>query len=344
MDRDELRSHPSPGKPTVNIRRKECGANAHAAERSAAALSGVRRCASGEQNQEGGETRAGEPREESSFHAMANRTRGLRRFALGAREEPAQRPAMQRILPFILALFSLALLTPASGAPVTERSVTSGVELQERRVPIGTQEATVHFVRFKPERYTLAVMDNPAGDFTLATAARKRGALAAVNGGYFHPDRTPLGLVVRQGKVLHPVQRAKLLSGMVVVRGARISLFRPAELKSTNGVQEALQAGPFLVDGSNPVPGLNATRTAARTVVFTDNTGQCGLLICRYTTLAETAAILSRPGLLPPPAKITRALNLDGGSSTGMWVRGEPEFHVREGKDVRNYLAVVPRS
>jgi exopolysaccharide biosynthesis protein len=204
----------------------------------------------------------------------------------------------------------------------------------------GSSRAELHVITFQNKTHTLTVMDNPQAAFTLATAAEKRGALAAVNGGYFHPDRKPLGLVVRQGKEVHGFERARLLSGLIVVRDGRVQLQRAGEFKPGASVREALQAGPFLVDGGKAVAGLNATRSAARTVVFTDGAGGCGLLVCRYTTLAETGEILASPGLLPK-GKITRALNLDGGSSTGLWVRGG--VYLREHRDVRNYLALVPR-
>ncbi|RYI33495.1 MAG: phosphodiester glycosidase family protein [Acetobacteraceae bacterium] len=204
--------------------------------------------------------------------------------------------------------------------------------------------AELHVVFFAEKTHTLAVIDNPDGSSNLAEAAKERGALAAVNGGYFHPDRQPLGLVVSGGKTLHGQERAKLLSGVVAASKKGVSLRRMGEFKMSPSVVEALQAGPFLIDGGKAVAGLNASRTAARTVVCNAGAGRVALIICRWATLAETAEILLTPGLFPEGAKITRALNLDGGSSTGMWVRREGEpFYVREFKDVRNYLAVVKR-
>jgi hypothetical protein len=77
-------------------------------------------------------------------------------------------------------------------------------------------------------------------------------------------------------------------------------------------------------------------------VVFTDAAGRCGFVVCKSVTLAEMAAILVSADIFPR-GKITRALNLDGGSSTGLWVKGEPPVYLREGKEVRNFLALVPR-
>lgn len=223
-----------------------------------------------------------------------------------------------------------------------ELPAPDGLEFREVRIGRDFGATTLYHVRFDPKAHTFAVMDNPNGDFSLATAAQKRGALAAVNGGYFHPDRTPLGLVVRQGVTIHGQERARLLSGLVVVSRKGISLPRAAGFKRTPDVREALQAGPFLIENGKPVAGLNATRTAARTVAVADAAGRFGFVVCRSATLAGMAALLADPAHFPG-GRITRALNLDGGSSTGLWVRGTRPFYLREFKDVRNYLAIVAR-
>jgi len=217
-----------------------------------------------------------------------------------------------------------------------------GLEFTERHVKNPTSEATLWVVTFDPKSYAFAVMDNPDGAFDLGTAAEKRGALAGVNGGYFHPDHTPLGLLVRQGVEIHPLEHAKLLSGVLSVTLSGIALQRVASYKASPAVREALQAGPFLVERNRPVTGLNAEKSAARTVVFQDARGRSGFLIVKSTTLAETAEILATPAIFPE-GKILRALNLDGGSSTALWVRGTSPFYAHEWKTVRDYLAIVPR-
>lgn len=249
---------------------------------------------------------------------------------------------------FVFALFALfAMFAPLRAEWIFSNTETlpapEGIEFVRRSASDGKRAVMLHVVSFRAKAHTFAVMDNPDGAFDLGSASAKRGALAAVNGGYFQPDRTPLGLVVRQGVTIHPLERAKLLSGIVVVKKDRIALLRTGEFRASKEVREALQAGPFLVDGGKAVAGLNDKRDAARTVVFADSAGDFGVLICKSTTLAETARILVTPGLLPA-GKITRALNLDGGSSTALWVKREPSpFYAREWKGVRNYLAILPR-
>lgn len=217
-----------------------------------------------------------------------------------------------------------------------------GLTFRVARLSDGTTEAVLHQLSFAPKRHAFAVMDNPDGAFDLGSACAKRGALAGVNGGYFHPDRTPLGLVIRQGVKIHPLEKSRLLSGVISVTPSAIAIQRTAAFKPSPAVREALQVGPFLVEGGAKIAGLNASKGAARTVVFQDAQGRAGFLICKSVSLAEMADILATAALFPE-GKITRALNLDGGSSTALWVRGEPPFYQREWKSVRNYLAIVPR-
>lgn len=237
---------------------------------------------------------------------------------------------------------------PLAGAwEITGREVLpapEGIDFQRITLAAGSQKAELHLVAFRTAKHRLAVLDNASGAASLASASEAAGAVAAVNGGYFHPDRRPLGLVLSAGHTVHALEKARLLSGLVLAGQERVSLVRVAQYAPAKWIHDALQAGPFLIDGGKPVAGLNATRTAARTVVLTPKTpGRAALAICKWVTLAEMAQILALPDLIPGDP-VSRALNLDGGSSTGMWVRQEGgAFYVREGRDVRNYLAVVPR-
>jgi len=248
-------------------------------------------------------------------------------------------------LALALAIHLITLASLRAGwtfSPGEPQKAPPGLDFIQRKASDGGQTAELSIVSFSPRTHTFGVMDNPAGAFDAGSAALKRGALAAVNGGYFHPDRTPLGLVVRQGVEIHPLEKAKLLSGLVVVTSDRIALRRTSEFKASPAIREALQAGPFLVDAAKPVAGLDNTRQAARTVVFIESTGRCGFLTCKSLTLAQTADLLATPSLVGA-GKVVRALNLDGGSSTALWVRSEPVFYEREWKSVRNYLAIVPK-
>lgn len=207
----------------------------------------------------------------------------------------------------------------------------------------GGRPVEIHAVFFNVKQCSLRVVDDPEGSATLGSAMRAGGCLAGVNGNYFHPDRTPLGLVIAGGRQVHALEHAKLLSGILVVKAGHFSLVRTAEFAPDAAITQALQAGPFLVDGGIAERGLEPTRRAERTIVATDGKGNGALIVCGSVTLAEMGAILTTPGIFPE-MRIDRALNLDGGSSTGMWVDAKPApFYMQELKEVRNYLGIVKK-
>jgi hypothetical protein len=105
----------------------------------------------------------------------------------------------------------------------------------------------------------------------------------------------------------------------------------------------ARQCGPFLVERGNPVSGLNDTRAARRTYAAVAGGDTAAIGYSSHLTLAQIAAVLATPGIVPE-MKIQRALNLDGGSSSAFWFAGETApFSIREQKTVRDFIAVVPR-
>ena len=228
----------------------------------------------------------------------------------------------------------------------TERSAQTGVE--HRRVVVtektgGGSEATIDLALFSSKSATIRVIDNPQGEEDLSAIARREKAIAGVNGGYFDPEDKPVGLMIADGQLIAPLRKARLLSGLLFVSDGRIQLLRVAEYSSKRKAVAALQCGPFLVDHSAPVAGLNATKSARRTFLAQNGSDRFAIGSCSDATLAELANIMTA-ATLEPGFKIQRALNLDGGSSSAFWFAGERgPISISELKTVRNFVVVVPR-
>lgn len=221
-------------------------------------------------------------------------------------------------------------------------ALPGGAQFIEREARQDGRAIRVQGVFFSAKQARFAVLDNPDGA-SLGEVMTACGALAGTNGAYFHPDNTPLGLMIADGKKVHAFERAKLLSGIFAVTKGRPRIVRAAKFTASPADTDALQAGPFLVEGGAPIAGLNALRPALRTVVATDGAGRWALLLLSPATLADAAAVLSSPSVWPD-LKIQQALNLDGGSSSGLWVAAEGKpFYRREFSTVRNFLAILPR-
>jgi len=249
----------------------------------------------------------------------------------------------------MLAFFSLLLPGPrAFGAwvakpPRVAIDGSGGLVIFERDFKSGGVSVTVRVAAFDDRRHTLRVVDNPASArVTLADAMRRAGCDAGVNGGFFHADWTPLGLLVSAGRLIHPMERAKLLSGVLAVTRERPLLLRYAEYRLGPQTRDGLQAGPFLVDRGTAVFGLKNRRRERRTAVATDGHHRWAIIATGPVGLSDLAAILagdeSAAGF-----KVARALNLDGGSSTAFWAVGAEGIGCAEVGFVRNFVAVVKR-
>ena len=205
----------------------------------------------------------------------------------------------------------------------------------------GSDEAKIHAVTGRPPEIRFRVLNNGDRRFSsVQDAVSESEALAGVNGGYFQPDLTPVGLLISQGKVIHPLEKAKLLSGVFFVRKQKPALVRAQHFSDTAGVSDAIQCGPFLVESGNRISGLNNKRSAPRTFVFLTRAGEWGIGICRSVTLAKLSEILTIADLLPN-GPITTALNLDGGASTGFYLaRGDRSISSPEWTTVGSYLVL----
>jgi uncharacterized protein YigE (DUF2233 family) len=203
----------------------------------------------------------------------------------------------------------------------------------------GSDEAKIYAVTGRPSELRFRVLQNGDRRFSsIEDAVSKSEALAGVNGGYFQPDLTPVGLLISQGKLIHPLEKAKLLSGVFFVRKQKPALVRAQHFSDTAGISDAIQCGPFLVESGRTISGLNNRRSAPRTFVFLTRGGNWGIGICRSPTLAELSEILTITNLLPD-GPITTALNLDGGSSTGFYLaRGDRSISSPEWTTVGSYL------
>jgi uncharacterized protein YigE (DUF2233 family) len=202
--------------------------------------------------------------------------------------------------------------------------------------------ATLDLALFSAKTATLRIIDDPSASNSLAAVMRRENCVAGTNGGYFDPDYAPVGLLVSDGQTIAPLRKARLLSGVVSVVNGRVRIKRTAEFSMKTKPSAARQCGPFLLERSQPIAGLNETRSARRTFVATDGADSVALGYCSAVTLSQLAAVLATP--LPGELKIQRALNLDGGSSSGFWFAGETGVSsISEQKSVRDFLAVVPK-
>jgi uncharacterized protein YigE (DUF2233 family) len=225
----------------------------------------------------------------------------------------------------------------------------SRVGVQHRHVVLEDAEtsesATVDLALFSTKSCTLRVIDQPTPPRNdLAHVMAQENGLAGVNGGYFDPGYAPIGLLISDGKIVAPLQRARLLTGVLSVSPREVQILRVREFSRKQKLDAAIQCGPFLVDQGQRVRGLEETRAARRTFAAVDGVDRAALGFCSEVSLSNLAKVLAAIRLAEN-FKIQRALNLDGGSSSAFWFAREngAAYSTPEQKTVRDFVGVVPR-
>ncbi len=247
---------------------------------------------------------------------------------------------------FVVLLFSTA---KAQWTQISSQSEPSPVRGLEHRYIVvedsaAGDRASLELAIFSTKSCRLRIIDQPNEPRLDLEEAMSRGNfLAAVNGGYFDPDDKPIGLLMVDGTIIAPLQKARLLSGVLSASAKKVQISRVAEFSLTQKPDAAVESGPMLVDLGKPVRGLESRRPARRTFAATGAGDKLVLGFCSDVTLADLSNILAT--VLAPDFKIQRALNLDGGSSSAFWFKraNGTAFSIAEQKPVRNFVAIVPR-
>ena len=250
---------------------------------------------------------------------------------------------------------ALILLLSVRLAPAEWRVTSSAKELSAsesaehwttsvEEVTLGLR-ATLHLALFDSRTATLRVLDQPNGPRQdLATAITGSDAIAGVNGGYFDPENAPVGLLISDGRLLSPLRKAKLLTGILFATPNRVDILRTSRYSMKPRPQTALQCGPLLIEHGESVAGLNDSRTARRTFAGVDGKGRTLIGISSAVSLAQLSQIVSLTNSAGE-FRATRAMNLDGGSSTAFWFASDHgPISFPEQKTVRDFVLVVPRS
>jgi hypothetical protein len=170
----------------------------------------------------------------------------------------------------------------------------------------------------------------------LATFGADADVIAAVNAGYFEPDHTPSG-VLYSGGVAIGAPNARGGSGLLLLQHSQIEMvsFAPdLTPPSPTEIDLALQCGPRLIerDGSVGVHRDDHMRYARTAACLRDGGHTLDLVITwlqgepmRGPGLYSFSRLLAARSPVGDARGCECALNLDGGPSTGMYVRGGTE-------------------
>lgn len=209
------------------------------------------------------------------------------------------------------------------------RILEAGLHRREIEVPANAERGSerLHIVRLVPSAFDIRIHYDPANPRTVSDWAAESGALLTVNGSYFSQENDrgfeTIGLLVSDGQRWgSPLQD---FAGMLAVReDGQVSVrwLRHRPYDAAEPLTQALQSFPVLVKPGGimgfPADADDGT-PARRTVVGQDSEGNLLFVLAPRGTMSlhELAVLLSEQGL-----GLDVALNLDGGRSSGMWLKG----------------------
>jgi len=228
-----------------------------------------------------------------------------------------------------LTIAAEAVYALSSLADTGWRFLEAGLHVREIEVPANAERGSerLRIVRLGPSTFDIRIHYDPANPRTVSDWAAESGALLTVNGSYFSQESDrgfeTIGLLVSDGQRWGSPLRD--FAGMLAVRqDGQVSVrwLRHRPYDTAEPLTQALQSFPVLVKPGGimgfPADGDDGT-PARRTVVGQDSEGNLLFVLAPRGTMSlhELAVLLSEQGL-----GLDVALNLDGGRSSGMWLRG----------------------
>ena len=225
-----------------------------------------------------------------------------------------------------------SLLAPGTAAPENLMVSEDGIEIYEVS---GSTFTGWMMVIQDPSRVSVGVCRenfNSSGGYRLDELAKKYDAVAAINGGGFSdPNGTgnggmPAGVVISNGKVLHKANTSSEYSIVMGFNQDNVLIVgkMTADECVKKGIRDALAFGPALVvngkaakikgasSGLNPRTAIGQRADGAVLMLVVDGRQASSL----GATYADIIAVLLEYGAV-------NAANLDGGSSSMMYYKGD---------------------
>jgi exopolysaccharide biosynthesis protein len=190
---------------------------------------------------------------------------------------------------------------------------------------------------------------NPSGAQSIREVAQENNSSIATNGGFYTPNFQPAGLFIENGKTLKKASHDPLLTSCIQVNKSGVILLEK-EINSCLSAIYAMQTGPVLIEQGSISPNFkvlqnNFTNLSPyfephrRTILAQSSNKKLLVIITSPVTLPEAANILKNSPQIFGVSNIIMALNLDGGSSTGMYIRSkDTRFYIAEKKPVKTFL------
>lgn len=231
------------------------------------------------------------------------------------------------------------------GSCLTSANHPSYINIQ---ASVAQRTVTFDICIFDTEHYQIDVIDNatPEGrprHAHLSDLMKSGAYVAGINGGFFKTgDFQPAGQMISQGKKTGTLDLGFWTTGIFYVMKGVPKIGYKDKLTNSDSISDLLQTGPWLVENGSAKDDLAPEkRLAERSFIFEGKSGHWGFGVCSPVTLRELSTLLTSQDI-KDLIVIENALNLDGGPSTGFWIKTKNgKIKSRPEKwAVRNYIVI----
>lgn len=258
--------------------------------------------------------------------------------------------ALQRAVPTKVVPVPVAVAThtpPPPTSALAARSgqwyaVADGIEYTMLEAAAEGRREWMTVVRLRPHLVRFRVWYEPQKPLRVRQWQQRTGAVVVVNGGFFDERYRATALVIADGVIFGRSYRG--FGGMFAVRDdgtPSIVWLREQGYRASPRIVQAVQGFPMLVQDGKAIKGFeDLGRQSRRTFVALDRQGNVllGVTYLAQWTLTDLAAYLARSSF-----DVQQAVNLDGGGSSGLWLRSPFEGVSMDSLDpVPAVIAVTP--
>ena len=238
-------------------------------------------------------------------------------------------------------------LVATTPAPTVEwREIGPGIEFRHTSVNVGEWVDWLVLLRVDPAQADVQVHYSPGQPQQVREWQILTGAEVVINAGFFNHENQATGLVISDGQVFGQTYRG--FGGMFSVRDGALFLRwlaeEPFRADGPDGqIMQAIQSFPMLARNGEVIDSIpDDGERNRRSFVGMDRAGRVvfGVTTAPVWSLTALAEYLIRQSDLA----LDSALNLDGGASSGVWVKGVQDALLVNSIDkVPAVIAVIPR-
>jgi len=201
------------------------------------------------------------------------------------------------------------------------------------------REGEINYLIINPQKYDLKIISGKEG--IRSSKAKKDYPLAFVNGSFFKENFEPIGLVISNEQIENPKLNSEKWGIFSIDKNNYASIKYSTDFNSEEEQKFAIQGYPMLIYNKK-IKLKNPVKKAQRTAIGINERGEIIILTTRQKafTLKEIGELMLKPQEEGGYECIS-ALNLDGGSSSQMYVNNKIRKYSLN--KVSNYILVFPK-